>query len=137
MEKIITESGVVVIGDVPLNYVSNRCCTRARAEALNCTVTSPSNAASNQLICVVKRAHDYVLSGSTSDSSSPYTFTSSKDGVWCDVTITVVSGTVGKAQLSHTGTTGWIDWTHGGSINEQIRIEQSGSGKRITVTLQH
>ena len=139
MARILTEGEVAPKGGVNVSYTSNRCCTKSRAEALNCTVTGPSNATSNQLIYSVSdtQAHTYVLTGSTSTKTSPYTFTSSKDSVWCDVTITVISGTVGKAQLSHSGTTGSIEWSHGGSINEQIRITQSGSNNQIVLTLQH
>jgi len=137
MARVLTEGEVAPKGDVNVSYDSKRCCTKSRAEALNCTVTSPSGAASNQLICAVKKAHNYVLSGSTSTSSSPYSFTSSKDGVWCDVSIYIIYGTVGRAVLTHSGTTGYITWTHGGPLNEQIRITQSGSNKKITVTLNH
>ena len=54
MAKILTESEVAAIGGTSTSY-SNRCCTKARAEALGCTVTAPSSAANNQLITGVVR----------------------------------------------------------------------------------
>lgn len=44
-----TESYVAGIGGTSTSYPS-RCCTKSRAIALNCNVTSPSNASDNQLI---------------------------------------------------------------------------------------
>lgn len=53
MAKVLTESEVAAIGGTSTSY-GNRCCTKARAEALGCTVTAPSGAANNQLITGVE-----------------------------------------------------------------------------------
>lgn len=53
MALILTETTVATRGETTTSY-SDRCCTKARAEALNCTVTAPSDAVSNQLITGIK-----------------------------------------------------------------------------------
>lgn len=53
MALILIESTVATRGETSTSY-GTRCCTKARAEALNCTVSSPSGAASNQLITGIK-----------------------------------------------------------------------------------
>lgn len=55
MAKVLTESEVAAIGGTSTSY-GNRCCTKARAEELGCTVTEPSGAISNQLITGVEPA---------------------------------------------------------------------------------
>lgn len=54
MARILTEQEVASTGGVG-GYTTNLCCTAGRAGALNCNVTSPSGAASNQLITGVSR----------------------------------------------------------------------------------
>lgn len=62
MAKVLTESEVATIGGTSTSY-DNRCCTKARAEELGCTVTEPSGAISNQLITGVTAVHQYVEIG--------------------------------------------------------------------------
>ena len=90
MGRVLTEQEVITTGGFNpyyVNYDRYKCCTRARAEALNCTVTDPSNAANNQLVCGVSKTHNYVLtvpnkvSDTLSANSVGYTITSTKDGV--------------------------------------------------------
>lgn len=53
MAIILIESTVATRGETTTSY-SNRCCTKARAAELNCTVIEPSNASNSQLITKVK-----------------------------------------------------------------------------------
>lgn len=59
MEKVLTEQEVNDVGNKfpqgSSSYVSNRCCTGARADVLNCNVTSPSPCADNQLVTGVSK----------------------------------------------------------------------------------
>ena len=76
MAKVLTESEVAAIGGTSTSY-GNRCCTKARAEELGCTVTEPSDAVSNQLITGVSKAQtDYVtiagVKWATEDLSGSY-----------------------------------------------------------------
>lgn len=54
MAKILTEQEVATVGGKSTSNPT-LCCTATRASALNCNVTSPSGAASNQLITGVSR----------------------------------------------------------------------------------
>lgn len=63
MARILTEQEVASTGGV-VGYTTNLCCTAGRAGALNCNVTSPSGAASNQLITgVSKKAAAVTVTG--------------------------------------------------------------------------
>ena len=63
MARILTEQEVASTGGVG-GYTTNLCCTAGRAGALNCNVTSPSGAASNQLITgVSKKAAAVTVTG--------------------------------------------------------------------------
>lgn len=53
MALVLIESTVAARGETTTSY-GTRCCTKARAEALYCTVTAPTDAASNQLITGIK-----------------------------------------------------------------------------------
>lgn len=63
MAKVLTEYEVAAIGQSENSFVMNKCCTKARAEALNCVVTAPSGAASNQLVTEVKGIGSVTVTG--------------------------------------------------------------------------
>ena len=52
-DLVLIESTIATRGETTTSD-SNKCCTKSRAVALNCTVTAPSNAADNQLITGAK-----------------------------------------------------------------------------------
>lgn len=73
MAKVLTEREVEDIGQSGAPYLDpKRCCTKARAEELNCTVTAPSGAASNQLVTEVKGTGSVTVTGKNLDSTGSY-----------------------------------------------------------------
>lgn len=53
--KVLTEQEVAIVGGSNASYTTNLTCTAGRAGALNCNVTSPSGATTNQLITGVSK----------------------------------------------------------------------------------
>lgn len=107
MGKILTEQEVATVGGVSSGYTSNLCCTAARASALNCKVTSPSGAASNQLIDGVSK----------------------KGGCYVDISWTNVSGSQTSPAINFYNSSG----TYLGGVSRQnapckIKMEWSGTG---------
>lgn len=84
MAKILTEEEVNAVGERyavgSSEYVSNRCCTKARASALNCNVTSPSPCDENQLVTGVSKrvgVVNYILwlvTNKSPSTSTTYSF---------------------------------------------------------------
>lgn len=97
MAKILTEEEVNAVGGRyatgSSEYVSNRCCTKARATVLGCNVTSPSPCDENQLVTEVSKRFvvaNYILWLITNESPSTSTTYSFKyQG-------TTYSGTIAK-----------------------------------------
>ena len=140
MAKVLTEQEVITTGGLnpyEVSYDRYKCCTRARAEALNCTVTDPSNAVSNQLVCGVSKTHNYVLtvpstSKYTSGSAQSYTITSTKDGAsFYGVTVYSKSSTISnvtiKPAVNNTTALVMITWASSGNTSGWVTLMQNES----------
>lgn len=144
MPRVITESEAANTGQrqritYPGDCDNNRCCTRARAENLNCEVTDPSGAASNQLVCTVYIAYNYsfsVIGANPSNKSAGIASYRTPRGTSSYVAwknVSVYSSSLGNVTISWSGGTGTVKWTNSGS--GQIVLIQNYSGKSLTISV--
>lgn len=141
MGKVLTEQEVITTGGLnpyDVSYDRYKCCTRARAEALNCTVTDPSNAANNQLVCGVSKTHNYVFTVPStvkyfSSSSQSYTITSTKDGAsFYGVDVYAKSSNITNVRInpsvSNTTALVMITWSSSSDRSGWVTLKQRESG---------
>jgi hypothetical protein len=127
MAKILSERDVALIGAINKTYWDYRLCTKKRAEALNCNVTSPSNATDNQLIYEVTKAHDYTLWGPNSITwytgltSATIGIYSAKDNSWLQPSVQSKSAFITYVSISQSsGANGQV------SINFDSNVPKAG-----------
>ena len=137
MAKILLESDVKTIGGINKPYTNYLLCTKKRAEALNCNVTSPTSATDYQLIYEVSKAHNYTLQGPNSITwrggsvTATIGIVSSKDGVWLQPSIQSKSSFISSVTISQTsGINGTVTIRYNTSQAQdgQITLVQTESG---------
>lgn len=146
MAKVLTELEVESIGRSGNTIVANRCCTKARAEALNCVVSAPSGAASNQLVTGVSKAVEYALNGpdnltlSKDQTSGSFGIVSLADGVYTNISVSggqYVSITNVEYPASGTTNAAIISFSYSGGsyTSSYIYVLQTASGNSKTISL--